>query len=155
MQTKRPTDRSIRNLADQVYDRMFHQKYDNKIIKYTQQDIIQFLNLMSQKPDVTDPIKCYWGDAIISMPSMKSCFNQMGIRGNKLQQQGKQTMCSSVMVLDGNNNIVNKKMIKDIIPQKSNPCKNAFVKKCKQIRTDFNANNTNILCNDETLTRMS
>ncbi len=86
---------------------------------------------------------------------MKQRFNKIGIRKNNIQQQNKQTMCSSVIVVDNNNNVLNKKMLKSMIPQTSNPAKNAFINKCRQIRTDFNLNNTNILCIDKKLTRMS
>ncbi len=155
MQTKRPSDRAIRNLAETINNRLFKLKYDNQAIKYNSQDIIKLLNLVSCIEEIPAELKCNWGYAIISMTTMKEAFNTFGTRGNKLQQQNKQTMTSSVIVVDNNDNVVNKQMIKFMIPQTTNPAKNAFLNKCKQIRKDFNSNNTNILCINKTTSRMS
>jgi len=43
---------------------------------------------------------------------MKGRMHQIGIRGHRLQQQ-------SAMVLDNNNNIINKPLLRDMTPHKS------------------------------------
>ncbi len=155
LQTMRPHPNTISNLADRINQNLFHRKYDNKIVKYNSADIIKLLNRVSQKPEIPQELKHNWGDAIISAPSMKACFDKFGIRGNKLQQQNKEAIGSSMMVLDNNNNVMNTNYLKWMIPQTSNPGKNSFIEKCKQIRVNFDTNNSNILCNAETLRRMS
>ncbi len=153
--TVRPDQSTIRYLANDIYNRMFHRKYNQRIIKYNSDDIIYLLNLLSQKDEIPQSLQFRWGDAVISAPAMKQCFNNFGVRGNKLQQQTKQAMASSVIVFDNNHNVTNAKHLKWMIPHTSNPGKNSFISKCAKIRADFDSNNTNILCVDEIRSRMS
>ena len=62
----RPTERTIYNLGHTIIQRLFHQTYRNKIIRYNGADIIKLLNFVSNNTTHIPPnLQLPWGDAII------------------------------------------------------------------------------------------
>ena len=153
----RPTTRTIYNLGNDILERLFNKRYRNNIIRYNQEDIIKLLNYVSNNSTfIPDNLQTPWGDAIHTIASgAKSALHKIGTRGTSIQQQNKESIVSSLTLIDANNNIMNKKLLDSIVPHKSRVGGNKFINKCKSIRMDFNAGNKNILCAIKTFTRNS
>ena len=153
--TKRPTTSSIYNLGRMIIKRMFSMQWNGYTIKYNEEDIYRLLNFVSRQQQIPSSMKHPWGDAILSVDSAEKRMKQIGTRGTKLQQQNKQSLVSGLMVLDTNNNIMNKKLLDKIVPHKSRQGGNDFTSKCKEIRISFDNNNSKTLCIDKKYTRNS
>ena len=63
-----------------------------------------------------------------------------------IKQQNNQSIMSSMMVLDENNIITNKKIINQIVYHKGKQSKQTYINNCANIKKNFNAGNTDILC---------
>ena len=144
----RPTEKTIYNLGNTIIKRLFHQKYRGNIIRYNQDDITRLLNFVSMNSTfIPQNIQTPWGDAIktISLGS-KTALHQIGTRGTTTQQHNKEAIVSSFIVLDENKNIVNKKLLRNIIPHRSRNGGNKFINKCYNIRKEFNDGHSDLLC---------
>ena len=61
------------------------------------------------------------------MISIKNTVHKIGVRGGHIKQQNKQAIMSSMMALDGNNNITNKKIINQIVLHKGKQSKRILI----------------------------
>ena len=105
------------------------------------------MNYLSTKKQIPNELQILWGDAIKSMISIKNSLNKVGIRGNQLQQQNKQAiLCSMIILNDDNKTIQNRKILNQIIPQKNISCKDNYIQTCIDIKSEFNKENIKILC---------
>lgn len=148
---KRPEYHTINALGRSVLKSLFDSKHtSNNIqyrIKYNKQDIVQLLNYIGSRlsNDVSE-LKFNWGDSIISQASAKQAVHNIGVRGGAIKHHNKQAIISSQVVLDENNNCLNKRWIKDMCPHKSDKGTAAYSNKCINIRKEFDAGSTDILC---------
>ena len=151
--TRSPTTRTKYNNRDRIIQSLFNKhitiegtRYD---IKYNAADIIDLLNLLGQHRDIPEDIRFAWGDSILSLAAAKDGVHKIGVRGNQIQRQNKEAIVSSMVVLDIDNNIMNKQWLKNMAPHKSDRGKREFVKKCVNIRKEFNKGNIDILCENK------
>ena len=141
---KRPSSNTIYRLGNKIKKFLFEQ--DDYY--YHTDDIILLLNYVSKDDKIPNTLKILWGDAITSMITIKESIHKIGVRGNKLKQQNKQSIISSLIILDDNNKILNEGIVQQMIPQKGRTNKKNFIKHCKQIKRNFILGNTDILCDD-------
>ena len=109
------------------------------------------LNEIGNNNNAPGSIRFPWGAVLVSSASAKQAVHDIGTRGNKLKQQNKQVVANSTVVLDNDDNIVNKKWIKSIAPHSSKPGTDVFVDKTIFMREEFNMGLRNILCDDKSI----
>ena len=153
---KRPSQNQIYALGRNIKNRMFYQRgNDGRIIKYGSEDIIRLLNYVSNQNEIPQSVRIPWGDTVRSSKSQKAAMRAMRVRGTRLQQQNKQAVFSSAIALDENNNIMNKRLLYNMVPHRSKHGKLSFIERCRDIRVQYDGDNSNILCLDTTFTRNS
>ena len=147
--TRRPSNTTIYNHGITIINFLYHKSYNNQNILYNARDIISLLNYISKDISTPNELKIPWGDAIQAACAAKTAVHKIGVKGNKLQQQTKQSIISSFIVLDENKNIINKSLINKIAPHKAPQCKRKYIYECADIRGKFNDEIINILCNNK------
>ena len=78
-------------------------------------------------------MKVQWDDAVLAAKSQQRAVHKLGTRGDRLQMQNKEAIVSSCVVLDTNNNILNKSMARHLRqrkPHKSFNGQMSFVNRC-------------------------
>lgn len=142
----RPSTQTIYNLGKTIIRRLFNRKYNGNLIRYNTEDIVTLFNYVSNNSNhIPDDINIPWGDAIMTLSSAQSTLHKLGIRGQAIQQHNKQAILSSLIVKDNNNDIKNMKLLRNLAPHKSINGKKEFIRKCKQIRDEFDCNFSNVL----------
>eukprot|EP01083_Nonionella_stella_P015165 42448_1 len=111
-QHKRPSSKSIERLAQSITRSMYETVHKNRTIKYEAHDILQLLNAIPFKHDsIPNDMRFKWGEGIEAMQSVKTAVSDIGVRGSKVVMQNKQAIFASSMVLDDENNIMNRKQL--------------------------------------------
>ena len=64
---------------------------------------------------------------------MGSVFKQLGVRGTDKQQQAKQCVAAAMLYMKGDE-IVNKKLLDEILPHKDDHERNKWINKCVEKR---------------------
>ena len=142
----RPSQSAIRYLGRSVIQSLFHKQYQGNKIKYNKEDIIQLLNFIGTRIEGIYDMKFNWGDAVLSLSAPKQALHDIGVRGNAIKHHNKQAIISSHVVFDENDNVLNKKWLKNMAPHKSDKGATKYVNKCIDIRREFNKGFTDILC---------
>ena len=78
-----------------------------------------------------------WCDSISAIISIKQCFDAFGVRWNNEMQQIKQSIISTMITLDDDNKITNKKLWSTLLPNKNWQSTDTFLSKCKEKRILF------------------
>ena len=123
---KRPGGTTVKRLAEKLNKEMFM----SDDCYYRMEDIVRLLNQLSGYEKAPNPTGILWGSCITSMISMQQVMKQLGVQGTDIQQQVKQGMAASVLLLDKKYNVQNKKLIDHILPHKDDHCRNDFIDKC-------------------------
>ena len=77
-------------------------------------------------------------------------MTELGTRGIDIQQQVKQAMAASVLWLDDDDNVKNKKLIDQILPHEDKDANNEFIRKCVARRKMLELyDDPEHFCNDE------
>ena len=91
-----------------------------------------------------------WGDAIRASYQLKQILNILGTRGSIQQRQCKQTLIASVISINDNDEITNRKYIRSLLPHKNANARNEFINKCTDKKVLFNIfNDKELFVNDE------
>ena len=127
MQTKRPSHNSIYKLGDRIIKSLFTKKYKTINITYQTYDIIKVIKYVSKSVYIPYELKLLWCDAIQTIYAVQNSVHNIGVRGCKIQQQNKQAIISSMIILDNEINVKNNGIINNIAPHKSRNGKNKFI----------------------------
>ena len=95
---------------------------------------------------IPDELKVPWGDAIRTLRSAKATLHKFGTPGSATAQHNKQAIVSTLIVQDENKNILNRNLLKEFVPHKSDNGTNQFIRKCKRLREEFNTETYGYLC---------
>ena len=87
-----------------------------------------------------------WGEAITAINSVKAVYDKIGVRGTYLQQQLKQGITCSLLDLDHNNKVCNKKLLKALLPHINRTARDNWITKCAAFKVQFDNDEINILC---------
>ena len=154
--TKRPTRCQIYELGQRINERLFHQRSnDGRIIKYEAEDIIRLLNYVSNKNDIPQSLRVPWGDTSVASNHKNkryvlwehedpNCSNRTNRRYSRAPSYWTKT---TIYWTNG--------CYIKWAPHRNSAGKRVFINRCKQIRLQFNVDNTNILCLDPKFTRNS
>lgn len=113
----------------QRHARELHKKlFKSGSYKYTLTNIVTLLNQVSGYEETPhNDIK--WGYAVLSMIAIQNMFNQLGTRGTHKLQQVKQGIAAAMLYLNGDK-IMNKPLLKAVLPHKDNHARNDWIDKC-------------------------
>ena len=138
---KHPNPKTIDRFAMKICDQLFYQNHD----VYGSSDIIRLLNKISKDKMIPSELSDIpWGDSIIGSISIQDAMHNIGTKGTKMQKCQKSAIASSITSIKSNK-IINRKLLKAILPHSSKKGKNKFIKKCQVSRIAFNDKETDIL----------
>ena len=144
--TRRPAERTIYDLKDRCINSFFHHRYQQQQIKYETEDTILFLNALGNAMPVNSDIKGPWGDMVKGVISAKKAVHTMGVRGSQTRHHCKQAILSSMMVLDGQDEVTNMPLLREMAPHKCNKSKKKYLEKCQKARLDLDRGISDVLC---------
>ena len=122
----RPSRGAKERYAQSVCDKLFR----GSLYKYEMDDIVDLLNKISADVDAPDTNGIGWGDALISMMSLKNCLLKLGLGGTREQRNVKRAIIGSCIQLDiGQQGIINRKLMHKLLPHKDHHTRNDFINK--------------------------
>ena len=86
------------------------------------------------------------GEASLTSLSDRKAIHDIGVRGNHTQHHNEQSIISGMIVLGENKNILNKRWINSVAQHKTSSAKNKYVKKCGDMRGEFDRSLKRVLC---------
>ena len=115
-----------------------------------------YVDIGFSRPRSSDNNNIPWGQAITAINSIKAVYDKIGTRGTYLQQQLKQGLTCSLLDLDHNNKVCNKKLLKAVLPHINGNSRDIWIMKCVSFKIQFDNDEINILCDRyENITRKS
>ena len=147
-----PQRTKIYEIAADIKRYLFH----NDEFRMDHQSLMWIFDIISRDPVAPNNNNIPWGEAIIAMNNVKAVYDKIGVRGTYLQQQLKQGITCSLLDLDNNNTVCNKKLLKAVLPHINRTARDNWIIKCALFKRQFDNDEINILCNRyENITRKS
>ena len=141
-----PCNRTITNLSNRTLNDIFNSQYGGHQHQWEIEHIVKLLNRIGSDPRIPNDIRGAWSDSVKAIASAKQAVHNIGVRGDATKHQNKQAIMSSMMVLDDNEELVNKQLLDQVAPHKCPKSKKKYVKKALDIRRDFDNGRSEVLC---------
>ena len=140
-----PSDRTIQRQALALRKKLFDGR-----IKYRAKEIVYLLNILSNYDAAPNLLNIPWGDAIITIESMKNCMESIGTRGSLEELNAKRVVIAAATAPDTDGGSPqNAKLLRSLLPHRCDKTKKAFINRCVARRERFDADgNSKAFCHD-------
>ena len=92
--------------------------------------MITLLDIVSKGRPIINPHKIPFGQAIDATNNIRNILHKVGIQGTYHKRQAKQAICCSVMNVDANRCLRNRKLLKSLLPHKDADCRRLWINQC-------------------------
>ena len=92
--------------------------------------MIQILDKIGRDQRAPSPHQIPYGSAVNAINKVTDLMHRMGTGGSYECKQARQAITCGVIDVNGNNDIVNMKLLKKILPHKDDKCRKQWINDC-------------------------